>query len=368
MRIIGYNYIGKIMKSYFEQRNEKNVVKVREICQELPDFVTRFFLGIQLKTTPLTRLNYAYDLRIFFDYLSKVKYRGKIPVIEISMSDIDMLKSTDIELFLDYLSSYEFQGNTYSCGEKAKSRKLSTLRTFFKYFYRKDELKSDVAAKIDMPKLHDQAIIRLDADEIARILDTAEDGLNMSDKQKQFNKITSKRDVAILTLFLGTGIRISELVGIDVKDVDFNSNAFTVTRKGGSQSTLYFSDEVANALREYLLWRENEIESASDIGNKMRDNPALFLSLQGNRIAVRSVELLVKKYSRLINPLKKITPHKLRSTFGTQLYRETQDIYMVADVLGHKDINTTKRHYAAMSEDIRRQAATKVKLRDNDDE
>lgn len=356
------------MKSYFDERNEKNIIKIREICAELPDFVTRFFLGIQLRTTPLTRLNYAYDLRIFFDYLSKVKYRGKIGVQEITMSDINNLKSTDIEMFLDYISSYEFDGKSYSCGEKAKSRKLSTLRTFFKFFFRRDELESDVAAKVDMPKLHDKSIIRLDVDEIVRILDTAEEGLNLSEKQKQFNKITSKRDVAILTLFLGTGIRISELVGLDIKDVDFSSNAFTVTRKGGNKSTLYFSDEVSGALKDYLAWRENEILLSSDIGIKMQDNPALFLSLQGRRISVRSVELLVNKYSRIINPLKKITPHKLRSTFGTQLYRETQDIYMVADVLGHKDINTTKKHYAAMSEDIRKQAAKKIKLRDDDDD
>ena len=355
------------MKTYFDERNEKNIIKIREICSELPDFTTRFFLGIQLKTTPLTRLNYAYDLRIFFDYLSKIKFKNKIAANEITMSDIELLTSTDIEMFLDYISSYEFQDKSYSCGEKAKSRKLSTLRTFFKFFYRKNELSSDIAAKVDMPKLHDQSIIRLDIDEIVKILDTAEDGLNMSDKQRQFNKITSKRDVAILTLFLGTGIRISELVGIDVKDIDFDSNAFTVTRKGGNRQMLYFSEEVAEALKAYLTWRENEINMSSDVGIKMQNNPALFLSLQGKRISVRSVELLVKKYSRIINPLKKITPHKLRSTFGTQLYHETQDIYMVADVLGHKDINTTKKHYAAMSEDIRKQAAKKIKLRDDDD-
>ncbi len=355
------------MKTYFDERNEKNIIKIREICSELPEFTTRFFLGIQLKTTPLTRLNYAYDLRIFFDYLSKIKFKHRIAPNEITLSDIALLTSTDIELFLDYISSYEFQGKNYSCGEKAKSRKLSTLRTFFKFFYRKNELNSDVAAKVDMPKLHDQSIIRLDVDEIVKILDTAEDGLNMSEKQRQFNKITSKRDVAILTLFLGTGIRISELVGIDIKDVDFDSNAFTVTRKGGNRQTLYFSEEVSNALQSYLSWRESEIDLSSDVGIKMKDSPALFLSLQGKRISVRSVELLVKKYSRIINPLKKITPHKLRSTFGTQLYHETQDIYMVADVLGHKDINTTKKHYAAMSEDIRKQVAKKIKLRDSED-
>lgn len=355
------------MKSYFDERNEKNVVKIREICQELPESATRFFLGIQLRTTPLTRLNYAYDLRIFFDYLSKIKYQGKIAVTDIAMSDIDALKSDDIELFLDYLSSYEFDGKSYVCGEKAKSRKLSTLRTFFKYFFRKNELKSDVAAKVDMPKLHDGAIIRLDVDEIVRILDTAQDGTDLTEKQKQFNRKTAKRDVAILTLFLGTGIRISELVGVDINDIDFNTNAFIVTRKGGNKSTLYFSSEVAAALLDYLKWRESEIAEGSDLGEKMKGNSALFLSLRGGRITVRAVELLVKKYSRIINPLKKITPHKLRSTFGTQLYRETQDIYVVADVLGHKDINTTKKHYAAMSEEIRKNAARKIKLREDDD-
>ena len=93
------------------------------------------------------------------------------------------------------------------------------------------------------------------------------------------------------------------------------------------------------------------------------DTNALFLSLQKKRICTRAVQNLVKKYSLTVNPLKKITPHKLRSTYGTNLYRETKDIYIVADVLGHKDVNTTKRHYAAISEDIRRSAANKVKLR-----
>lgn len=92
---------------------------------------------------------------------------------------------------------------------------------------------------------------------------------------------------------------------------------------------------------------------------------ALFLSLQNKRISVRSVELLVKKYAKTVTSLKKITPHKLRSTYGTTLYQETGDIYLVADVLGHKDVNTTKKHYAAQNEERKRYAATVVKLRDN---
>lgn len=169
------------------------------------------------------------------------------------------------------------------------------------------------------------------------------------------------RDVAILTLFLGTGIRISECVGLNLKDVDFETNSFKVVRKGGNEAILYFSDEVASALKQYISDRNQRLENAK------KQETALFLSLQDSRISVRAVQNLVKKYSSIAAPLKKISPHKLRSTYGTALYRETKDIYVVADVLGHKDVNTTKKHYAAISNDIRREAANKVKLRDKTD-
>ena len=92
----------------------------------------------------------------------------------------------------------------------------------------------------------------------------------------------------------------------------------------------------------------------------------MFLSMRNTRLTTRAVENIIKKYAKVAVPLKKITPHKLRSTFGTELYRSTGDIYIVADVLGHKDVNTTKQHYAALSEDIRREASRKVKLRKDD--
>jgi site-specific recombinase XerD len=124
---------------------------------------------------------------------------------------------------------------------------------------------------------------------------------------------------------------------------------------------LYFSEEVAIALKAYIE------EKAGDPKIPQGEN-AFFLSLQYKRMTVRAVEMLVKKYARIVTPLKKITPHKLRSTYGTMLYRETGDIYIVADVLGHKDVNTTKKHYAAISEDSRKKVAGKVKLRKDEDD
>lgn len=130
-----------------------------------------------------------------------------------------------------------------------------------------------------------------------------------------------------------------------------------VYRKGGKEAVVYFSDEVRDVLESYL-------EERSRIDACAGHEDAFFLSLQKRRMAVRSVENLVKKYATLAAPLKKITPHKLRSTYGTSLYRETGDIYLVADVLGHSDVNTTKKHYAAQEDERRRRARNMVRLRE----
>ena len=193
---------------------------------------------------------------------------------------------------------------------------------------------------------------------MVNLLDMAETGYALTPTQQAFHRHTESRDYAILALMLGTGIRVSECVGLDVDDIDFSINGFKVIRKGGSQVVLYFSDEVAQALKKYL-------EDRKAIKDLPPTERALFLSLQKKRISTRAVQNLVKKYSKLVTPLKNISPHKLRSTYGTNLYRETKDIYVVADVLGHRDINTTKKHYAAMTEDVRRNAANKVKLRES---
>ena len=208
-----------------------------------------------------------------------------------------------------------------------------------------------------MPKLHDKEIVRLDPNEVAILLDQVEDGTKMTKSQMKFHDKTKVRDLALLTLLLGTGIRVSECVGLDISDVDFDNLAIKVRRKGGYEDVVYFGEEVEEALLSYLDQRKHMIPMSGH-------EDALFLSLQNRRMAVRSVENLVKKYASLVTTTKKITPHKLRSTYGTTLYQETGDIYLVADVLGHKDVNTTRKHYAAMKDDHKRKAAKTVKLRE----
>lgn len=346
--------------NYYEQRNNNNIIKMRKIRAELPRFSDEFFRGIQSQTTVLTRLNYAYDLRIFFDFLTNdlLEFRG---IKEFTINDMSRITVDHLEMFMEYLNFYKFRGNTYKNGERAKARKLSTIRSFFKYYYNKGSLPQDVASKITLPKIHDKEIVRLEVNEVVKLLNEVELGETLTEKQKHYHHYTKLRDLAMMTLFLGTGIRISECVGLNIDDIDFSVNGFRITRKGGNRVILYFSDEVADTLRRY-------VEQRKAMKNINSNEKALFLSLQNKRISVRTVQMLVKKYTEIVTPLKNITPHKLRSTYGTNLYKETNDIYIVADVLGHKDVNTTKKHYAAISDDVRRSAARKVKLRDKEPE
>ena len=338
--------------SYFEKRDLNNMEKIGSYLSDLPLYCYDFFTGIELSTSSLTRLNYAMDLAIFYDYLSRYIFNKKKE--EITLLDLDKLEAKDIESYLSYLSYYVVDDKVYRNTENGKARKLASVRSFFKYLFNHDLISKNVVSKVPTPKLHTKGIIRLENDEVERLLDAVQAPTTFTERQKNYNKNTKIRDNAIVTLFLGTGIRVSELVGLNVEDFDFSQNAFKVTRKGGNQTILYYPNEVKYALEEWLTIRETlPID---------KEEKALFLSLQNKRICTRAVENIVKKFAYESSPLKKITPHKLRSTFGTNLYRETNDIYIVADVLGHKDVNTTKKHYAAISDDLRRNVAKKVKI------
>lgn len=343
-----------------DKRDADNVEKIDNILMnDLPDFCREYFVGISSNTTPLTRLNYAYDIRTFFNYLITRVYRfkGKSSK-DITPIDIEGLSPFEIEAYLNYVEIYrDSEGNVIKNGARGKSRKLAAIRSMIKYFEKKQVIRYNPTASVDTPKLREKEIIRLEGDEIGAMLDVVDTGDGLTERQQKYQENTRIRDLAMISLLLGTGIRVSELVGIDIDDVNFKDMSFVVTRKGGARVILYFSEEVAGYLYDYYRLRTAD--------KALKNEPALFLSLQKRRITTRAVENIVKKYSLIATPLKHITPHKLRSTYGTQLYRNTGDIYVVADVLGHKDVNTTKRHYAAITEDIRRSAADKVSLRKN---
>ena len=344
-------------KTYHQEEEIHNVLLMRDVLSELPRFVSNYFRAIEYSKAPRTRLGYARDIKVFFDYLCSHNplLKGKQPK-EVTIQQIDQLKSEDIEEYMQYLSYYVKDGKEVVNNENGKERKLASLRSFYNYYFEAELIEKNPAALVSMPKKHEKAIIRLENDEVANLLDLVENGSNLTKSEAKYHSKTEKRDLALVTLLLGTGIRVSECVGLNIKDINFQVNGIRIIRKGGYEAIIYFGDEVEAALKDYLSIR-NEI--IPETGHE----EALFLSLQKKRITVRAVQNLVKKYASKVTTLKKITPHKLRSTYGTSLYKETGDIYLVADVLGHKDVNTTRKHYAAQADERRRMAAKAVHLR-----
>lgn len=346
-------------KNYHDELNKKNIIKLREILAELPPFCKQFFRGVEDITASRTRMAYAYDMRIFFEFIHETNpIYQKMEIKDFPLGILDQISREDIEEYMEYLSYYVKDGVEYTNDERGKKRKLAALRSFYNYYFRNEMIQTNPAALVPMPKLHDKAIVRMEPNEVAILLDKVEEGDGLTKNEQRFHEKTRVRDLALLTLLLGTGMRVSECVGIDIPDVDFDNQRVKIRRKGGYEDVVYFGEEVAEALSDYLDEREHIVPLAGH-------EDALFLSIQNRRITVRSVEKLVKKYASKVTTMKKITPHKLRSTYGTNLYQETGDIYLVADVLGHKDVNTTRRHYAAMKDENKRKAAKAVRLRED---
>ncbi len=346
--------------TYHEEISRKNTLNLRNVLNTLPVFTKDYFRAIEPNTSAKTRISYVYDIRLFFFFLHETNpYFHKMDSIkDIKLSDLELLQPVDIEEYLEYLKLYEdSNGVTHTNNERGLKRKLASLRSFFAYYYKRELINKNPTLIVDMPKLHKREIVRLDYDEVADLLDYVEHGGdNMTGMKKVYFEKNKVRNLALFTLLLGTGIRVSECVGLDLEDIDFKNNRIKIMRKGGKEDFVYFGSEVEETLYDYYAERQN-------IVTKEGHEHALFLSVQKRRITVQAIENLVSDCAKHVTTIKHITPHKLRSTYGTSLYRETGDIYLVAEVLGHNDVNTTRKHYAALEEDRKRRAASAVTLR-----
>ncbi len=333
--------------------------KVRTIVNELPDFMSKFFKDLKTKgMSERTRLEYAYDMKRFMAFVSYQAGFKDINLNACKASDIlDVLTFDDIQEYLDTLNTHihiDKNGNAKEVlnSPSSKARKISSLRSLYKFYFRIGEINHNLSDLMDLPKIPDNNIVVMDKEQVSRILNAISDTTNMSNGEIiRHNKII-KRDYAIMMLFFGTGIRVSELVGIDLDDIDFYNASLIITRKGGDQDEVYFPSIVEEAITDYVNSdRDNLLNGA--------DSPALFISMQHKRMTVRSVQLMIKGYATKAGLNMKVTPHALRRTFGTNLYEETNDIYLVADALHHSSVETTRKHYANMSKEHKRIAANK---------
>lgn len=357
------------MGTYADEIKKQNILKLRDLLDKMPPFCTDYFRGISGSKAERTRVGYCRNIYTFLQFITQVNplYQN-VAVKNLPLSVLDEMTPSDIDEYKEYLRYYEIDGVKYQNSEPTIARNLSAISNMYSFFNKRQAVKNNPLNAVERPKLHNKVIVTLDQEQIFALMDAVDNTDNMSTRQKKLHDVTVDRDRAILSVFLGTGMRVSELAGLDIADIDFKNQTFRVVRKGGNEEFVYFGEEIYDALMDYLL----SDSSAGDIKTKSpreallkenSDEKALFLSLRGTRMAVRSIEAMVKKYSNMLQTNKKITPHKLRSTYGTALYKETGDIYLVADVLGHKDVNTTKKHYADQNNENRKRAANIVSLK-----
>ena len=342
--------------AFYKDKSKNQKLKLRELEAQLPKPALDYIHSKEQNAQTSSLISYCYDLLTFFRFLadSNPIIAGK-DLKSINYDILNRITADDIEEYKRYLE-LNTVGEQHENGKKAIARKLSPLRGMYKYLLVREYVSKDPTQLVDLPRIKkDKNIVRMNNYEVQAILAAIDNGNAFtSERQRKYNQKTRGRDLAILTLMLNTGIRVSECNGLDLSDVDFKVNSLTIVRKGGAQDIIYFNDEVASVLKDYINGEREYINPRE--GNES----ALFYSLQGRRISVDAIENLVKKYARMVVPNKKITPHKLRSTYGTALYRETGDIRLVADVLGHENINTTIDYYAAIEDEHKRLARNAV--------
>lgn len=346
-----------IDSEYYKEKNKKKLIKLRQLESVMPPYVVSYLNDKELSSQINTVIAYAYDLQTFFRFLTEKNNLLKNTAIKnISIDFLECLTFEDINEYQRYLRfNSSVDGSSHQNQDKAIARRMAALRGLFEFLclhqYMKNNPTVGAAKRIKMPQ---KDIIRLNDDEVNTFLNVVSN-TNIKGNKLQIEKCkkTQLRDTALITLLLNTGIRVSECAGLDIDDINFNYRTINIVRKGGSDAHLYFNEATKKALKDYI-----ENERPLLLGNTESDEQAVFISMKKSRMSISAIERMVKKYAKNATPDKKISPHKMRSTYGTALYKDTGDIRLVSDVLGHKDINTTAKHYAAMEEEHRKLAAT----------
>lgn len=345
-----------VESGYYKEKNKKQIAKLRILENELPPYAASYLNDKELSSQINTVVAYAYDLKTFFQFLVEMNpLLNKKIIKDIPIEFLENLSFEDINEYQRYLR-YSYNTKTkHNNDDRGIARRMAALRGFFSFLLIHNYIKSDpTVGAAKRSKMPNKDIIRLNNEEVYSLIDTvSKTNIKGSNLQIKKSMKTQLRDTAIITLLLHTGIRVSECVGLDMNDINFKNMTINIVRKGGSSSHLYFDEETKRALFDYI-----KNERSVLLGTQKSDEVALFISMKKSRMSVSAIERMVKKYAAFATPNKKISPHKMRSTFGTALYKDTSDIRLVSDVLGHKDINTTARHYAAIDEEHRQIAAT----------
>ncbi len=324
---------------------------------ELPDFVFSFIQTYYDGDSVNTQLGYSIDIRTFLNYLKLFKYKDIEKLEDFTPEHMNEVTVEDFINFKAYLREYEIHTKTADGREVRRivhnspygiNRKLSAVRGLFVYLYKTDKISQNITDKVDFANISQKIKKPLTTQETIRILDVIYNGekyFTGRDLTEYLNR--KQRDIAIFVTYLGTGVRVSELINLDVTDVCFETSSFIVTRKGGDEQEIFMPVQVQNELFAYIEERKEKKQTAEN---------ALFLSRLGKRITVAAVEKLLKKYCMTVGITHpdKTRPHALRRTFACNLLEDGIDIKMVAELMGHKNIEVTHKYYAQYSSKARK--------------
>lgn len=364
--------------SYKTDKNIECNKKAEILSEELPEFVCNYIKKALDSKSGYTQLNYTYKLKVFFTFLTTKGRFSNLSLKDFTIEHLSQLNFDDINDFLYWMKhdridelkterNFKEEKSALSHDNTTKIIKTSTtlnylacLSGLFDYYIYTGDISDNVIKKVMKAKQYkkekDETVVRLIGDEDVRFLNNVMDGDCLSERQQIFHKKNCERDTAICCLLLNTGIRVSELVGLDIGDIDFEQTSISVIRKGNKIDKVFFSDETSEFLKDYISIRNEKYHPKTD-------ETALFLNKDGTRLSVRSVELLVKKYSKSALPLKKdtITPHKLRATSASKTLAATNgNIYAVQKQLGHNSPLTTMV-YLDNDDELKRSVRSSVK-------
>lgn len=349
--------------TYRDEKNDQYESRIEQLLCEMPDFCSEYMFAISTSKPGSTRYGYLIDIKVFLEFMTKKipEFKNKT-IAQIPFEALSGITPVQMDMYMNYLNSYESDGHIYHNKDSGKLRKAASLSSMYKFFLRRGRLTVNPTIFIERPTVKKQEKIVLTDEEVEKLLIDIESGANLTEVQLRTHEKKKYRDLAIVILMLATGIRVSELVGLNLSDVYFDNPdsddegnivyQARVIRKRGKVETVDFNEACMIAIKRYL-----EIERPALLSNSDSEEQALFVSLKGSRLATNSVEHMVNTYSRGSIPLKNITPHKFRKTRGTNLYRETGDIQLVADVLGHESVEVTSKHYILTDEDRKKNTA-----------
>ena len=329
------------MSNYKKQRDANNLQLAKNIQNNMPAIMVHYLRNRGTGLSSNTLLSYTNKLYIFSQFmcLELSRFYNTEPV-ELTLNDIASVSSDEIVSFIYWMRSERKvkQGDAITTlrpnSDKSINNYLSCINSFYARLVREKKLENNPVVSIDRPSiLKSDIVIHLKEDEQKRFMNTVEFGTGLDTRPLKFHQKNKCRDTAICQLFLNTGIRVSELVGLDVADVDLNDCSIIVTRKRNKRQEVFFSDVTASYLQDYLSER-SVIYKPSD------EESALFLSRNGTRLGVRSIEKMVKRYIQVSNPAKEdVTPHKLRSTYAMRTLEKSNGNHeLVREGLGHETL------------------------------